>query len=179
MLPRPCLKVLALLACLVPAAPALVSAQDVSPLAENLSPRVLFVTSGGFWQETLPAETSDGAETGDTEKAGELDAAAVATRGYYRLIALRGPDNRSELYLQQVALGAEGPEVAMTLGIEEINALGAYITDIRPENSTGAASGPGFAAYVYLKTDPTVIEPETWSVYLDEFGDLRVEPSSN
>ena len=156
-------KILLLLGCLagsVAAAPA--SAQDASQLADALSPRVLFVTSGGFWTAQNTGDT-----TGDQQ------------RGYYRLIAIRGADNRSQLQLQQIALTADGPALKTSIGIDVINDLGAYITDIRPEDSTGAARQPGFAAYVYLKTDPAVVEPETWSIYVDEFGDMQVAASSN
>ena len=69
--------------------------------------------------------------------------------------------------------------VASIYGIDEINALGAYVTDMRPEDSTGAATQAGFGAYIFLKTDPTVAEPETWALYIDEFGEIQVERSSN
>ena len=105
--------------------------------------------------------------------------AAQAQEEAAALIAIRGADNRSQLHLQQIALTPEGPELALSIGIDEINALGAYVTDIRPEDSTGAASAPGFAAYIYLKTDPKVAEPETWALYVDEFGEIQVERSSN
>lgn len=176
------------------AAPA--ASQDA--FTESLSERVLFVTSGGYWEEIAesdePVETA-GAESADNE-GGDVqtstesgsdapaDAAAAndappAARGYYRLIAIRGQDNRSQLILQQIALTPEGPQLAMSIGIKEINALRAYITDVRPENSTGRSSGPGFAAFIYLKTAPEVVEPETWALFVDEFGNIVVEQSSN
>lgn len=176
------------------AAPA--ASQDA--IAASLSERVLFVTSGGYWEESSepeePAETAGGASADNGEDGGQTsaedgsdspaDAAAAEdapalVRGYYRLIAIRGQDNRSQLELQQIALTPEGPLLAMSIGVEEINALGAYITDIRPENSTGRSSGPGFAAFIYLKTAPEVVEPETWALFIDEFGDIVVEQSSN
>ena len=94
-------------------------------------------------------------------------------------MAIRGEDNRSLLELQEIALGSDGPALASSTGIDEINSLGGYITDIRPEDSTGAASRQGFGAYIYLKTDPAVAEPETWALYIDEFGEMLVERSSN
>ncbi|WP_299864070.1 hypothetical protein [uncultured Hoeflea sp.] len=167
-------------------------------ITESLSERVLFVTSGGYWEEIAepeePAETAGAASADNGEDGGQTsaedgsdspaDAAAaedapVLVRGYYRLIAIRGQDNRSQLELQQITLTPEGPQLAMSIGVEEINALGADITDIRPENSTGRSSGPGFAAFIYLKTAPEVVEPETWALFIDEFGDIVVEPSSN
>ncbi|MEM5494236.1 hypothetical protein [Hoeflea sp. AS16] len=153
-------KLLLVLACLAAAAPAAGLAQEAEKLAESLSPRILFVTSGGYWEQ-------EDAEAGSPQ------------RGYYRLIAIRGEDNRSLVELQHIALAPGGPDVVTTTSIEEINTLGGYITDIRPEDSTGAASQMGFAAYIYLKTDPKVVEPETWALYIDEFGDIVVERSSN
>ena len=100
-------------------------------------------------------------------------------RGYYRLIAVRGEDNRSLVELQHIALTPDGPQLLESFGIEEINSLGAYVTDIRPEDSTGAAAQQGFGAYIYLKTAPNVVEPETWALYVDQFGDIQVEQWSN
>ncbi|MGJ8570315.1 MAG: hypothetical protein ACSHXI_06415 [Hoeflea sp.] len=139
-------------------------------MTDTVSPRILFLTSGGYWEK--PDEAS---ETG-TESA---DANTGSQRGYYRLIAIRGEDNRSQLQLQQIALTPDGPEIATSVGIEDINGLGGYITDIRPEDSTGASSQQGFGAYIYLKTDPSIVEPETWALYIDELGDIQVERSSN
>lgn len=34
-------------------------------------------------------------------------------------------------------------------------------------------------ATVYLKTDPTAREPETWTVLIDDLGDIKVERASN
>ena len=163
-------KMLLMLACLLPVMPGPAIAQDALALADSVSPRILFLTSGGYW-ETSEAATDENAEA--TEVDGETQ------RGYYRLIAIRGEDNRSLLQLQQIALLPDGPEIATSVGIEEINGLGGYITDIRPEDSTGASSKQGFGAYIYLKTDPAVAEPETWALYIDEFGEMLVERSSN
>lgn len=202
-MPLPVPKTLLLLAVLMtaPFASAAHGQEEAAALAGGLAPRVLFVTSGGYWEEpgdgdaAAPAPDAAGektagsdaaapaAEAAGEETSGEPTAApagpAPGSRGYYRLIAIRGADNRSQLHLQQIALTPEGPELALSIGIDEINALGAYVTDIRPEDSTGAASAPGFAAYIYLKTDPKVAEPETWALYVDEFGEIQVERSSN
>ncbi|MBC7285148.1 hypothetical protein [Hoeflea sp.] len=180
-LPAP--KMLLLLAGLcAPLAPQAHAQEDPSALADQLAPRVLFVTSGGYWEETESVDAAaapEEADQTDADTSSDLTENAPPRRGYYRLIAVRGEDNRSRVHLQHIALTPQGPELALSMGIEEINALGAYVTDIRPEDSTGAASQAGFAAYIYLKTDPTVAEPETWAVYIDEFGDLKVEQSSN
>jgi len=160
---RTTLKMMAMLACLAAWVSAPVHAQQESELADSLSPRILFATSGGFWEKTVDGSDSE----------------AAPQRGYYRLVAIRGEDNRSLLELQEIALGPDGPALASSTGIDEINSLGGYITDIRPEDSTGAASRQGFGAYIYLKTDPAVAEPETWALYIDEFGEMLVERSSN
>ncbi|OCW56685.1 hypothetical protein [Hoeflea olei] len=181
-MPLPHSRTLALLALLALAPAGAAQAQsDGDTLAGALSPRVLFVTSGGSWEGTADdAGDADKADAADATKPSDPAAeAAPAPRGYYRLIAIRGADNTSDLQLQQIALTPDGPELVMTTAVEEINALGAYVTDIRPEDSTGTASAPGFAAYIYLKTDPGVAEPETWSLYVDEFGEMQVERSSN
>lgn len=178
----PAPKMLLLLAGLIPAMLSPGFAQDASVLADTVPARILFVTSGGSWEnqdEPEAAEASPEAETEAAPVEAEPAAPAAEMRGYYRLIAIRGEDNRSLVYLQQIALTPEGPNSILTIGIDEINELGGYVTDIRPEDSTGAASQPGFAAYIYLKTDPKVIEPDTWAVYIDELGDIRVEQSSN
>lgn len=173
-------KILLLLACLASATPTAGLAQDAATLGETLPARILFVTSGGYWEETGQQEADKAADAGEAkEETSEPVAAPAQNRGYYRLIAIRGEDNRSLLQLQQIALTPAGPELAKSTPVEAINDLGGYVTDIRPEDSTGAASGPGFAAYVYLKTDPKIVEPETWSLYIDEFGDMQVERSSN
>jgi hypothetical protein len=175
---RSTLKFLAVLAAMASVLAAQTFAQDGPGIAERLPERVLFVTSGGYWQVTAPTKTGETADTTAQNDAG-LAAQAAPARGYYRLIAVRGEDNRSLVDLQRIALAPEGPRLMTSTPVEAINDLGAYVTDIRPENSTGASSGPGFAAFIYLKTDPTVVEPETWSVFVDEFGDIAVEKSSN
>ena len=157
---RTLLKALTVLAFIIPAGPLAASAQTANELAATLSPRILFVTSGGYW-----------------EKAGEQ--AGSQQRGYYRLLAIRGEDNRSLVELQRIALTPDGPQLVEGTGIEEINGRCAYVTDIRPEDSTGTATQQGFGAYIYLKTAPNVVEPETWALYVDAFGDIQVEQSSN
>lgn len=165
-------KTLFILAGLLVCVPVASLAQNAEEIAEALPERVLFVTSGGFWQDAAP----DGeAEANPAEAPGE----AEMRRGYYRLIVVRGEDNRSLVELQRIELAADGPALDQSTSLEEINEIGAYVTDVRPENSTGTTSQPGFAAFVYLKTDPTVSEPETWTVFVDEFGDIMVEQSSN
>lgn len=191
-------RIITLMAGLMPMITVASSAQNSLTLAETLAGRVLFVTSGGYWEELAAPDRDDAAQNQQLADAVSKPAdgaepqakseppgapaptdAAALRRGYYRLVAIRGEDNRSLLHLQQMQQTPQGPETIMSIGIEEINSLGGYITDIRPEDSTGTVVQPGFAAYIYLKTDPSVAEPDTWTLFVDEFGDIRVEQSAN
>jgi hypothetical protein len=174
-MPLPSPKTLLILAGLLVCAPAASLAQDAEEIAETLPERVLFVTSGGFWQDA----SSAGGQESDAEGEAEEPGAGEMRRGYYRLIVVRGEDNRSLVELQRIELAPDGPALDQSTSLEEINELGAYVTDVRPEDSTGTSSQPGFAAFIYLKTDPSVSEPDTWTVFVDEFGDMVVEQSSN
>lgn len=179
-MPLPSPKAFLILAGLFVCAPAASMAQNAEEIAEALPERVLFVTSGGFWQDAGDAAGQEAAADGETQtNEAEDPGAGDMRRGYYRLIVVRGEDNRSLVELQRIELAADGPTLDLSVGLEEINQIGAYVTDVRPENSTGTASEPGFAAFVYLKTDPSVSEPDTWTVFVDEFGDIVVEQSSN
>jgi hypothetical protein len=62
--------------------------------------------------------------------------------------------------------------------LQELSDLKPYVTDIRPENSTGIIKEPGLFATVYLKTDPNA-EPDGWIVLIDEFGEISVEKATN
>lgn len=171
---------------------------------ETLSDRVMFVVSGGFWEgvigeedgSTEPAAPADDAATdaaaapateaaAGTEASPEAPATEAAPevltmqKGYYRIVAIRAEDNHSLFYLQQMVLGEDGPQVVLTMDIAELSDLNAYVTDIRPEDSSGGASQPGFAAYVYLKPDLKTTEPETWSVLVDDLGDITVSQADN
>lgn len=130
--------------------------------ALTLPTALLFTVSGGVWTEEI-----------------ETEGTATTRKGYYRLSAFRREDNTSALFLQKIANTDAGPEEVLTLELEEVSAMNAYITDMRPENSTGGGSNVGFSAYIYLKTDPSVVEPETYSVYVDDLDDIYVEQASN
>lgn len=123
-------------------------------IAQALPARVLSVVSGGYWED------SD-------------------QRGYYRAIAVRSADNTSRLYLQRIQLADSGPSLVDTNEIESMTEMKAYITDMRPETSTGIAQRPGFAVFVYLKLDPTAGEPDTYELFVDDFGDIAFTPASN
>lgn len=149
---------------------------------EALSPRILFSISGGYW-EKLPdgGETESGEAEEDGEETPSPDAAAepAGERGYYRAVAYRSADNSSRLYLQKIRLNDGEPAVLETAEIEEIANEPAFITDLRPENSTGVSATPGFAAFIYLKRDPADAQPETWELFVDEFGERTVNEATN
>ena len=150
-----------IVALLLTAAPAW--AADEPPVPET----VTFVVSSGYWEEPADAE-DDGAK-----------APAALRRGYYKLIAVRQPDGTAEVHLQQIESTAGGPKIASSTELEEFSALKPYVTDIRPENSSGITAEPGLFATVYLKTDPKAEEPESWTVLIDELGEIRIERATN
>jgi hypothetical protein len=152
---------------LLTAAPA--AADDIDALPVT----VTFLISGGFWEED--AETL--AETSSASLPPSSDGDMV--RGYYKLASVRQPDRTAKIYLQQIASTETGPHLVNSVELEEFSAIKPYVTDIRPEDSTGITSQPGFFATVYLKTDPATTEPESWTVLIDEFGEIRVERATN
>ncbi len=136
------------------------AAEGDSPVAETIT----FVVSTGFWEE--PAE--DGSAAADAMR-----------RGYYKLVAVRQPDGTAEVHLQQIEATADGPKLASSTVLEEFSAMKPYVTDIRPENSSGVTTQPGLFATVYLKTDPKAVEPENWTVLIDDLGEIKVERATN
>lgn len=158
----------ALLALLLLVSSAGAKAED----ANVVPPQVTFVTSTGYWEESgEPLSSLD--PNAAAEKPGN------ARRGYYKLIALRQADGTAQVHLQQIEATSAGPVVVSSAELEEFSALKAYVTDIRPETSTGVTAQPGMFATVYLKTDPTAREPETWTVLIDDLGDIKIERASN
>lgn len=141
-----------------------------------LPPNVIFVTSTGFWDESGGALHPDADSDQD---GGENNAVPGGRRGYYKLIALRQADGTAQLHLQQIASTPSGPEVVSSAELEEFTALKPYVTDIRPETSTGITPQPGMFATVHLKTDPGATEPESWTVLIDELGDIKIERATN
>ncbi|PZU80893.1 MAG: hypothetical protein DI528_22045 [Shinella sp.] len=147
---------------------------------DQLPVTATFVISGGFWE----------GDAGDIEAAPDVAGSGTATpapaqekaetqRGYYKLVAIRQTDRTAKIYLQQILSAESGPKVLESVELEEFSAIKAYVTDIRPEDSTGVSRQPGLFATVYLKTDPQQMEPEGWTVLIDEFGDIRVERETN
>lgn len=138
---------------------------------ELLPSNVTFVTSTGYWEGN--AGVGEETDTGDGTNA------TAGQRGYYKLIALRQSDGTAKIHLQQIAATPAGPEVVSSAELEEFTALKPYVTDIRPETSTGITPQPGMFATVYLKTAPSAAEPESWTVLIDELGDIRIERATN
>jgi hypothetical protein len=98
--------------------------------------------------------------------------------GYYKLFSVRQADRTSKVYLQQIVAGDAAPEILSTTELPEITAMKAYVTDIRPENSSGIIREPGLFAMVFIKVDPDA-DAEVWNVMLDEIGEVSVEKASN
>lgn len=142
---------------------------------EILPDNIIFVTSTGYWEESGDLPNQAAGET----PAGREAAPAAKRRGYYKLVAVRQPEGNMHVFLQQIALGPAGPTVVTSGELEEFSGIKAYVTDIRPEHSDGIARQPGLFATVYLKTDPAIAEPETWTVLVDDLGDIKVERATN
>ena len=122
----------------------------------------IFVASSGMWeQEATSAQQTE------------------PTRGYYKVIAMRQGDGTAKIYLQQIAYSADGPKLMQNVELEEFTQMKAYVTDVRPESSAGAAATPGLFVTVHLKTDPVQKEPDGWTILIDELGDMKIEKASN
>lgn len=191
MAPTPLLRA-AFLGLMLAGGPAL--AEDIDQLPVTAT----FVISGGSWegdaepsasappsstpapaQAPAPATPAPAPAGAAAPSPAEDGAAPTPRRGYYKLIAIRQPDRTAKVYLQQILSSDAGPEVLESVELEEFTAIRPYVTDIRPEDSTGISRQPGFFATVYLKTDPAAVEPEGWTVLIDEFGEIRVERATN
>lgn len=146
---------------------------EPAAMAESISPRILSAVSGGYWETVAEAKPED-----DSTQSAET-AEGAQMRGYYRIVSLRSADNTSRLFLQRIQLTETGPELFDSQEVTALGEMNAYITDMRPENSTGIAQGPGFAAFIYLKLDPAVEEPETFELFVDDLGDLSFMPATN
>ncbi|MFB2552248.1 hypothetical protein [Ensifer soli] len=170
---------LAPLLCLAVIDPTFAHAQTADA-SQTLSPSVIFVTSTGYWEESGdPAVLLDPENPPSGAAGAAPEKPQPARRGYYKLIAERQPDGTAHIYLQQIALGTEGPEVVSSAELEEFSQRSVYVTDIRPETSSGVTTEPGMFATVYLRTDPAASEPESWTVLIDDLGDIKVERASN
>lgn len=150
--------------------------------SELLPLNVTFAVSTGYWEGDKGALgmldrdlTIDAPGTG--EKQGNTGAGPQ--RGYYKLFAVRQADATAKIHLQQIALSQTGPQLVSSIELEEFSAIKAYVTDIRPESSAGMAASPGLFATVYLKTEPVAQEPESWTVLIDDLGELKIERATN
>jgi len=146
-------------------------AEEESPVSEAIT----FVVSTGFWEE--PAEADGDAAAAAAEKTTAEKPAP--RRGYYKLIAVRQQDGTAQIHLQQIEATAEGPKIVSSTVLDEFSALKPYVTDIRPENSSGVTTQPGLFATVHLKTDPKATEPESWTVLIDDLGEIKIERATN
>lgn len=153
----------------------LLSNNAVRADALNVSPSVLFALSGGYWEDDADAGEAPKNENDGNNKGVET----VKQKGYYRALVLRKADNSSHLILQKIKMENATASIIETFEIEELEEMKIYITDMRPETSTGIFSKPGFVAYIYLKTDPKTVEPDTYELFIDSFGDLAFIPASN
>jgi hypothetical protein len=157
----------------------LLVAAPVTVLADEppmLPGSVLFATSTGYWEGE--ASLPESAPPTPAPPVSSQPALPAARHGYYKLYAVRQPDATSRVYLQQIAASDDGPQVLNTVELSEITALKCYVTDIRPENSSGLIKEPGLFASVILKTTPDG-ETQSWTVLIDELGEITVEPASN
>ncbi|MBB4537963.1 hypothetical protein GGE57_004734 [Rhizobium etli] len=151
------------------------SAAIAAPGQDAILPAsVIFATSTGYWEDDGNAPDIERAPSA----AENVSAPQGKRHGYYKLFAVRQPDRTSKVYLQQIAQMETGPAIASTVELQEISDLKPYVTDIRPENSSGISKQPGLFATIYLKTDPAAA-PDGWTVLIDEFGDITVEKATN
>ena len=142
-----------------------------TPGIDALPVSTIFVTSSGMWEQAAP-EAAAGSQTTPTPS-------TEPTRGYYKVVAMRQADGTAKIYLQQIAYTANGPSLVETVELDEFTQMKAYVTDIRPESSSGASDVPGLFVTVHLKTNPTQKETDAWTVLIDELGDMKIEKASN
>ena len=165
---------LACAVCLLASGGITAQAEEAPLMPDN----IIFVTSTGYWEESADPLGAAKA-TGTAQADAATDQAVPARRGYYKLVAVRQPEGNTHIFLQQIATGDAGPTVVSSAELEEFSGMKAYVTDIRPETSDGVARQPGLFATVYLKTDPNIADPETWTVLIDDIGDIKVERETN
>ncbi|UXS31499.1 hypothetical protein FY152_05095 [Agrobacterium tumefaciens] len=153
-------------------ATAVLSARAQTEAIDALPVSAIFVVSSGMWEEQN-LEPVKGAD-------GQLrPPPAAPTRGYYKVVAIRQGDGTAKVYLQRIVFTADGPNLLENVELEEFNQMKSYVTDIRPESSNGASASPGLFVTVYLKTDPMAKEAESWTILIDELGEMKIEKASN
>jgi hypothetical protein len=139
---------------------------------------ITFATSTGYWEDDGSAPAVQHAPAATTQPMTTTGGPQKARHGYYKLFAVRQSDRTAKIYLQQIAQSDDGPSIVSTVELQELNDLKPYVTDIRPENSAGMLKEPGLFAMVYLKTDPDA-DADSWTVIIDEFGEVTVAKSSH
>lgn len=153
---------------------AILPAKAQTETVDALPVSAIFVVSSGMWEEqNLPPAEAQGSSQS------QPPATTEPTRGYYKVVAMRQGDGTAKIYLQRIAYTAGGPNLLENVELEEFNRMKSYVTDIRPENSSGASATPGLFVTVYLKTDPVATEAESWTVLIDELGEMKIEKASN
>ncbi|CAN7288134.1 hypothetical protein LJR011_001641 [Agrobacterium tumefaciens] len=151
---------------------AVLPARAQTAAIDTLPVSAIFVVSSGMWEDRN-LEPREGAD-------GQLrPPPASPTRGYYKVIAIRQGDGTAKIYLQRIAFTAEGPNLLENIELEEFNQMKSYVTDVRPESSNGASDSPSLFVTVYLKTDPMAKEAESWTILIDELGEMKIEKASN
>jgi hypothetical protein len=162
----------ALMLVVIAGAPRLAAAEDLGRLPTDIT----FVISGGSWED--PGE----ADTNGIVKSPQINSKATKQnirRGYYRLLSVRQPDRTAKVFLQQMQVTETGIQPVDTVELQEINDLHAYVTDIRTDDTSGINSSLGFMGTVYVKTDPKSVDPDSWNVIIDEFGEIQVMRESH
>ncbi|WP_174020159.1 hypothetical protein G6L89_004890 [Agrobacterium fabrum] len=139
---------------------------------DTLPVSAIFVVSSGMWEDRNlePVKGPDGQLRPPP---------ASPTRGYYKVIAIRQGDGTAKIYLQRIVFTADGPSLLENIELEEFSQMKSYVTDVRPESSNGASASPGLFVTVYLKTDPMAKEADSWTILIDELGEIKVEKASN
>jgi hypothetical protein len=157
------------------------AATDVSADETTILPATIqFSTSTGYWEDdgAAPATPPAAKVTPAPQQTAQPAQKPRQRHGYYKLFSVRQADRTSKVYLQQIVAGDATPEILSTTELPEITAMKAYVTDIRPENSSGIIREPGLFAMVFIKVDPDA-DAEVWNVMLDEIGEVSVEKASN
>ncbi len=153
-------------------AAAVLPARAQTEAIDALPVSAIFVVSSGMWEDRNlePVKGPDGQLRPPP---------ASPTRGYYKVIAIRQGDGTAKIYLQRIVFTADGPNLLENIELEEFSQMKSYVTDIRPESSNGAPTSPGLFVTVYLKTDPIAKEAESWTILIDELGEMKIEKASN
>lgn len=158
----------------------LTTAVAISPARGDDGPTlpatIILATSTGYWEDRPNQPAPAIANSSETTPSSSSSSAPIAVprHGYYKLYAVRQANRTSKVYLQQILAADNGPQVLSTTELSDITALRGYVTDIRPENSSGIIREPGLFATVYIKRDIDG-DAETWTISRDDLGEVTVE----